>query len=91
MVFAAGESGVTAEHFDTETAKFQLAHFRAGALVVLAVTVERRLPAAGDAAAGEKRQVFGFPIARHKAFEVVAVPGVLLAIEKSADVGFWVR
>jgi len=42
----------------------------------------------GDAAIGKKRQVVGLPIARHEAFEVVTVPGVLLALEEGANVGF---
>ena len=57
-------------------------------MVVLAVAVERWLPTVGDAAVGKKRQVVGLPIASHEAFEVVTVPGVLLALEEGANVGF---
>jgi hypothetical protein len=44
-IFAAGEGGIAAPHFNAEIAEFQPAHRAANALVVLAVALERGLPA----------------------------------------------
>src|SRR6476660_690209 len=90
MPGTAHESRIIPKGLDLQIAEFQAPHFSPGLLIVLAIAIDGALPAGGLLSSGEERQVGRVPVARHEAFEVMAVPGLLLLLEESPDGGCWI-
>ena len=81
----ADESRIGGESFNLQAGKFQFAHLPASALVGLAITIKRALPPGRALCARKERQLWRIPIARHESLEIVAVPGILLIVERPFD------
>src|ERR1700751_4111799 len=64
---AAGNyGGTTAEQINRQVLKFQVPHFVSALLIILAVSLQSRLPTLGDIGAGNKRKIRRIPIALHE-------------------------
>src|SRR5207253_274031 len=68
-----------------EIRKPKLSHLMSLALISFAITLKGSLPACSHVRAGKECQVWRIPVAGHKGFEVMPVPGVLLAHEHIAN------
>src|SRR5215831_13383531 len=85
---AANQGTLRSKHLDPEVGELQLAHFSIRRLIVLAIALERRLPAFGSTSARKECQSGRVPISRHEGFEVVPVPGVDLGLQDRLDCSF---
>src|SRR5215469_6649456 len=85
---AANKGTLWSEHLDPEVGELQLAHFSICRVIVLAIALERRLPAFGFTSARKECQSGRVPISRHEGFQVVPVPGVDLGLQNRLDSSF---
>src|SRR4026209_2140252 len=79
------KSGARTEQFDLYIEELQFAHFISGALISIAVTHKRLLPAGHSSAARKKSEIGRAPVALHEVFEIAAVPGQHLTIQHRAN------
>lgn len=83
--------GTWTEAVDLEIRESEPTHRSPVMSVVLAVGLNRRLPAAADVATGGKDELGAMPVAGHEGGEVTPVPGGGLPSEQVTNGRFWPR
>src|SRR6516162_1911771 len=78
---ATNKSALRPEHVDLQVGELQLTHLGMSRLIVLAITLQRGLPALGFLGARKECQTGRVPVSEHETFEIVLIPGFDLGFE----------
>lgn len=84
----ANHRGIWRENLDVEITEGEFSHLLAVGLIALHIAFLRFLPAKGDVATGNERELVVIPVTRHEAIEIALVPCNRLSVEDSSNILF---
>ena len=81
------EGRIGIQRLDLQIGKLEPAHLSSLALICFSVVLEGALPTRSRLTPREEGQVGGVPVTSHEAFQVTAIPGILLRMDHALDRG----